>query len=157
MHRVYRNYRGEQALVGVRQVALGHQGPASPSTDRCSYTGVLQVQLGGIQRGLGSLYTGPGAHQRGIALIVFLTGYCPAFQQRLGPAGFTSGQIKLAVGQRQFGTRRLLLGFVRTWIYLEQQLAGLHQFAFLKGHLVDVATDAGPQVHRFRRCHTACE
>ena len=155
MHGIHRYQRGQQGLVRIGQIAPSHHGTAGTAIHRGSNAGVLQIQLRRIHRRTSGIYQRFGTEQGSTALVIFLTGDGATFQQGFRPARFALCQFQLASGLLQLCASRLQTCPVRTRIDLEQQITGLHQLPFLERHLVDIATDPGPQLHGLRRHYPA--
>lgn len=71
--------------------------------------------------------------------------------------GFVDAPRLGRAGLLQLGFEALDLGLERARVDLEQQVAFLHQGAFMEGHAVDVARYPRAQLHRFRGFQAAGE
>jgi len=77
--------------------------------------------------------------------------------QPLAPLGLAGSTLLDRAGLLQLGFQALDLRLEGTRVDLEQEVAFLHQGAFLERHLVDEAGDARADFHGFRRLQTSGE
>ncbi len=77
--------------------------------------------------------------------------------QAFAALGFVDAPRLGRAGLLQLGFEALDLGLERARVDLEQQVAFLHQCAFMEGHAVDVARHPRAQLHRLRGLQAAGE
>lgn len=148
---------GEQGLPGVDQVAGGDLGAADATVDRRGDPGEAQVQACRVQLRLGRGDRRLGFLGGGGAGVGEFRGDRVAGAQAFAALGFVDAPRLGRAGLLQLGFEALDLGLERARVDLEQQVAFLHQGAFMEGHAVDVARYPRAQLHRFRGFQAAGE
>ena len=143
------NPRGQHgsARTGRHQVAHGNFDAAHTARHWGAHLGVREVQLRGLQRGLGGAQVGIGLALGIQALVVLALGNGFFFEQ-------ARSALQFAGGVRQAGLRSDHLGFgavhlrsVGGWVHRDQQVALLDQRAFAEVHGLHGARDAGAHIH----------
>lgn len=148
---------GEQGLPGVDQVAGGDLGAADATVDRRGDPGEAQVQARRVQLRLGRGDRRLGFLGGGGAGVGEFRGDRVAGAQAFAALGFVDAPRLGRAGLLQLGFEALDLGLERARVDLEQQVAFLHQCAFMEGHAVDVARHPRAQLHRLRGLQAAGE
>ncbi|MCY1282329.1 hypothetical protein D9M70_311620 [compost metagenome] len=136
------HHRGQQRLAGVDQVALGDLGAADAAIDGGGDAGEAEVEPGVVQFRLGGGDGGLCFGGSAGAGIGQFGGDGVALTQALTAAGLVGSAGLVGAGLLQLGFQALDLSLEGTRVDLEQQVAFLHQAAFVEGHAVDVTGNA---------------
>ena len=159
VHRVQRDYGGQDAglAVSTHQVACRDQCTSGAACDGRTYLGERQIQLGGLDCGLGELHVGLGLIGGGVALLQLLGGGCLQRSQLLSTGRFATCQCGLRAGAGQVCFRASQSSTVTASVNLEQHVATFDDLALFVIDPVDVATHTWPQRNAFHRLDAAIE
>ncbi len=149
--------RGQQRLAGVDQVAGGDQRPADAAVDGRGHAGEGEIQLRAVQLRLNRRGCRAGFAGGTDAGVGELVGNRVLLAQAFAAFGFGDGALLVGASLLQLRLQALDLGLERARVDLEQEVAFLHQRAFLEGHLVDETGHARADLHRLRRFQAASE
>ena len=144
-------------MPGGHQVAGGDFSAANPAVDGRGDAGETQVEAGIVQFSLGTRDRGLGFLGGAGAGIGQLGGNRVALAQTLAATGFALGSGLVGAGLLQLGFEAFDLGLERPRIDLEQQIAFLHQTAFVERHPVDKTGHPRANIHRLGRFQAAGE
>ena len=144
-----------RGLALTHQGAFGDQGAADAARNRSRDEGVVQVDAGGLDRGLTDGDIGGGLLACRLRVHILLLADGPRLSQGLEAFGLCLGlrQVGLGLGQQSLRARKR--GLVRARINLEQGLARFHVAAFTKQPLLQDARGPGPDLSHARRLQPA--
>jgi hypothetical protein len=137
--------------AAVDEVALGHQLAADTPAHRSGDASELDVELGGVDRGAGRRDAGFGlSHGGGTGLRLFL-GHRLALHQGAGTSEELLREIHARLRQLEIALRPAQLRLVGARVDREQEVALSHQGALAKVDRLQVAADAGADLHGIDR------
>ena len=142
---------------GLHQIALGHQRITHPAGNRRADLGPLQVEPGGLHRGLCGADRGAALGLGAGPAIELLPRDRLHIHQLAGSLHLALGQCRSRAGPLQLRLGTSQVGLVGPRIDLEQDLALPHLFPFGEGDPLDVARDPGLDLHLVHRLEPAGE
>ena len=145
-------HRGQRSgLVGGNQRAHRHRRLADAPADGRIDAGVVQVDLGSLQRGLGRGHIGLALQLGGGGVVGLLLAHGLDGHQLFVAAGLQLGGHQRGLGLGQRGLGAVDSGAVTGRVYLVEQLTCLDLAAFHKLARLHQAGDLGPHIGHFHR------
>ena len=160
IHGVDRDDGGEDRTLrrpSLHQIALRHQRIAHPAGNRRADLRPLQIEPGGLHRGLRGTDLGATLDLGAGPAVELLPRDRLHIDQGAGSLRFTLCQRRSRAGALQLRLHPSQLGLIRPRIDLEQDLALLHLSPFGEGHPSDVPGDPGADLHLIHRLEPAGE
>lgn len=129
--RIDRDQRGQDRRRGAcrDEIADRDLDPADPAIDRRPHLGVVEIEFGRLQRGLGGLDVGDCLAVGVVALVEIALGHDVVADQLRAALDFARGEHDAGLGGLELRLGAIDLGGVGRRVDLEQDVAGLHQRA----------------------------